>query len=131
MVIRELLKIDHDGPKPWAPKRVKAQWESLEGRTWASEYRSELSGPPEVVGPFLRNATDGLTYPLTILWGLEKLKKDDSWTRKDTLVIHVSFCVLVELVYDCMRALIDSRGNRHGGDVSDGLRGDHAPSAAG
>ncbi|KIP02363.1 hypothetical protein PHLGIDRAFT_130769 [Phlebiopsis gigantea 11061_1 CR5-6] len=87
LVVRELLRMDVDIPPPWAPDRVKARWEPLEGRSWASEYERELPAPPELVGPLLRNATDDLTLPQTILWALEKLNADDAWTRKDTLTL--------------------------------------------
>ena len=94
LVGRELLRMDVDIPPPWAPDRIKAKWESLEGRSWASEYEQELPAPPQVVGPLLRNATDGLTFPQTILWALEKLNSDDAWTKKDTLTVHVYFVYL-------------------------------------
>lgn len=94
MVIRDLLNMDAEGSPPWAPERVKAKWEPLEDRTWASEYADAIPGPPELTTTFMRNATDGLTYPQTILLALEKLNTDDEWTRKDTLSVHVRFLVL-------------------------------------
>jgi splicing suppressor protein 51 len=79
----------------WAPERVLPKWESLEGTTMEQEFGVEMGekhGIPEVARvPWMRAATDGVSMPMTILWALEVLNgKDDSWTKKDTLNIHVS-----------------------------------------
>ena len=89
----------------WAPERVKPEWESLEGRTWEGEYASELQKvglPPPAVGLFLRSATDGLAFPMTILWALEKINTSEAWIKKGTLTIHVRtlhiiFSIFIEL----------------------------------
>ncbi|KAF5360216.1 hypothetical protein D9757_010531 [Collybiopsis confluens] len=82
----------------WAPERVKPKWEALpdEG-AWDAEYggflreekismfgSSEL-GPP--VEPFLRASSDGLSFPLTILYALQNLNKGSM--SRDTLTIHI------------------------------------------
>ncbi|KAL1745784.1 hypothetical protein HDZ31DRAFT_81668 [Schizophyllum fasciatum] len=85
----------------YAPDRTKEKWESLvEDATWESEVgpllceSMQLATPDAVkksmaLGPMLRCATDGLSMPMTILYGLEILNSDDSWTKKHTLSIHV------------------------------------------
>lgn len=78
----------------WAPSRIVDTWTSLSGRTWLTEFESDIVNDlrlpsTEVAGPFLRSASDALSMPMTILWGLEMLNTDDAWTRKDVLTIHV------------------------------------------
>lgn len=92
------------GPFHWAPERTKASWTPLRDTDWEKEYLPELakahSGTPEdVPSELLRAATEGLTLPMTILWVLEQMKGNDtSWTRQETLTIHVRF----QLVRACL-----------------------------
>jgi splicing suppressor protein 51 len=78
----------------WAPERVKAKWTSLKGINWEEEFGQELAQHFSILasslGPFIRGASEGLSMPMSILWALENLNEDDSWTRQDTLIIHVS-----------------------------------------
>ncbi|TRM60620.1 hypothetical protein BD626DRAFT_504661 [Schizophyllum amplum] len=91
-----------EGPSTfqWAPDRQKDQWTSLADANWESEFGVVLSeslqlDTPEAVassrslGPMLHCASDGLSMPMTILYGLENLNSDDTWTTKATLTIHV------------------------------------------
>ncbi|KAK6988684.1 MYND-type domain-containing protein [Favolaschia claudopus] len=79
----------------WAPDRVLPSWSSLEGKTWDSEFADEMRGSVGVpttlsMGPWVRGASDNLTMPMTILYGLEKLNEgDDGWTKKHTLTVHI------------------------------------------
>ncbi|KAG6884773.1 hypothetical protein C0993_008376 [Termitomyces sp. T159_Od127] len=77
----------------WAPERIKPSWESLNNKSWDSEYASgimEAFGlPAAMVGPFVRGASVALSMPMTIIYALERLNSDDQWTRKKTLNIHV------------------------------------------
>lgn len=85
---------DDEGPLRWAPERTLPRWTPLAGKTWDSEFREELQRsvplPPHALAPFLRFASDGLAWPMTIMWGLERLNEGDAWTKKNTLTIHVS-----------------------------------------
>ena len=80
------------GEFKWAPERTKLSWSSLHSLNWG-DYKGDIQEggmlPDNLVEPFLRGATDGLSMPMTILWGLENLNVDDSWTKKETLNIHV------------------------------------------
>ena len=80
------------GEFKWAPERTKPTWTSLKGLDW-NDFRAdvELSWPPEIRAQVLRSATEGLSMPMTILWALENLNDNDSWTRKEILNIQVSF----------------------------------------
>lgn len=92
-VMRARTGNDVEHPGGWAPPRTMVRWESLAGRTWASEYGDILKHAlerPEEVDEFLRFNSEGLTYTMTILWALEKMNKSDGWTRKSSLTIHVS-----------------------------------------
>ncbi|EKM51464.1 uncharacterized protein PHACADRAFT_166026 [Phanerochaete carnosa HHB-10118-sp] len=99
-IVREVMG-GSDEPVRWAPERVKRKWESLDGRTWEGEHAAELQDvglPPLAVGPFLCSATDGLAFPMTILWALEKLNEGDAWTKKAILTIHVLGATQEELM---------------------------------
>ncbi|KAF9067976.1 hypothetical protein BDP27DRAFT_857555 [Rhodocollybia butyracea] len=78
----------------WAPERIKSQWIPLpEVKTWDGEYGDELRnmaggrGPP--LDPFLRGASEGLSFPLTIIYALQSLNDNDEWTSKETLTVHI------------------------------------------
>ena len=95
LILREDLKLDSSDSPPWTPERVKTQWESLEGRSWSSEYEGELDCPSNLKASLLRDASERLTYPQTILWALEKLNTGDTWTKKDTLIVHVGYSLVL------------------------------------
>lgn len=121
-IVREVI-IGSNEPVRWAPERVKDKWESLVGRTWEGEHVADLQNaglPPPAIGPFLRSATDGLAFPMTILWALEKLNDGDAWTKKATLTIHVSFI--------CVWSCFGLRRSAHTGAWSH-RRGAHASHA--
>ena len=124
-----IVSVKSSGPTPVdAPERVLPQWTSLAGCAWAPDYERELPAPPDVVGPFLRNVTDGLTFPLTILWALEKLNEDDAWTSKEVLNVHVRFLVSIS---DGM-LILSAPGTwcfTEGGHAVDAIRRDHAPAS--
>ncbi|KAL0064149.1 hypothetical protein AAF712_008871 [Marasmius tenuissimus] len=81
----------------WGPERHLSKWETLKtgDKCWEEEFGDPLE--KEVVpslGPmppqlFLRNATEGLSMPMTIFYALQQLKPLD-WNRKSSLTIHVS-----------------------------------------
>ena len=82
-----------EGPFMWAPERVKPTWSSLRDLNWndfLDEMKTALPMPEPGIVQLLRAASDGLSLPMTILWGLENLNSDDAWTKKNTLNIHVS-----------------------------------------
>lgn len=79
----------------WAPERLRSRWIPLpEEGDWDKEYGDELrsmaggGGPP--LGPFLRGSSEGLSFPLTILYALQNLNNGDVWTQRKSLTIHVS-----------------------------------------
>ncbi|KAH9476758.1 hypothetical protein JR316_0010673 [Psilocybe cubensis] len=87
----------NEGTFKWAPERTLRAWKSLRGIGW-SDYSDDieqdfggLPGVSELLPTLARAATDGLSMPMTILWALENLNNDDSWTKKDTLNIHVGY----------------------------------------
>ncbi|KAJ6517706.1 hypothetical protein DFH09DRAFT_1332199 [Mycena vulgaris] len=41
------------------------------------------------MAPWIRAVSNNLTLAMTIIYALERLKDDDSWTRKHTLTIHI------------------------------------------
>ncbi|KAF8142555.1 hypothetical protein K438DRAFT_1635355, partial [Mycena galopus ATCC 62051] len=80
----------------WVPERVKSRWVSLEGKTWEGEFDEEICksfGMPAMIPSnstfLLSSASDTLSMPMTILYGLSRLNEDDAWTRKQTLTVHV------------------------------------------
>lgn len=76
----------------WAPERLKPTWSSLQDLNWndfTEDMKRELPMPDNAILELLRAASDALTMPMTILLGLENLNSNDSWTKKDTLNIHV------------------------------------------
>ena len=87
----------------WCPRRIMGFWRSVAGDTsWLPEYTEVFQSEwgahgitmnaADPMGPFkplLRRSTEELSFPMTILWGLEKLYVDDAWTKKKTLTIHV------------------------------------------
>jgi len=106
MDIRFQYSVPETGPFKWAPERAKAKWMPLEqggdGKTcWEKEFGSDLEQAMHgaripVIIPFLRAASIGLSMPMTILYALQKLNgEDESWTKKDTLIIHVSLRLLL------------------------------------
>ncbi|KAJ6505875.1 hypothetical protein C8R47DRAFT_1102677 [Mycena vitilis] len=82
---------DASGNMVWFPDRVKHTWVSLEGQSWNGEYHDELRKLFPHLDPSIMMAavSDTLTLPMTILHGLSKLSKDDTWTKKQTLVVHI------------------------------------------
>jgi splicing suppressor protein 51 len=86
---------DGSGDFIWAPDRVKAAWNSLDGKSWEEEFGAELRASVGVpvalpMAPWIRAVSDTLTMTMTILHALEVLNDgDDSWTRKHTLTVHV------------------------------------------
>ncbi|KAJ7225071.1 hypothetical protein B0H12DRAFT_1060134 [Mycena haematopus] len=85
---------DASGVFIWAPERIKPAWVSLVGLSWEGEFGDEMRksvGVPAQLpmAPWIRAASDNLTMPMTILYGLEKLTDGDAWTRKHTLTIHI------------------------------------------
>jgi len=102
-----------EGPFMWAPERVKPTWSSLRDLNWndfLDEMKTALPMPEPGIVQLLRAASDALSLPMTILWGLENLNSDDTWTKKDTLNIHVS---LLERTYlPILIHLVGSRGGR-------------------
>ena len=82
------------GEFKWAPERTKPVWTSLKNIDW-TDFQEEFNVafnelPKPLLEPMFRAATEALSMPMTILWALENLNSDDSWTRKSTLNIHVS-----------------------------------------
>lgn len=84
-------------PPVYCPERVKDKWKSLKGASWKSEYAALLNAeangvmPMTMLAPYVRAISDNLSFPMTILRGLDVLYDDDAWSRKDTLTIHVVF----------------------------------------
>ncbi|PPQ95961.1 hypothetical protein CVT26_016127 [Gymnopilus dilepis] len=84
------------GEFKWAPERTVASWTPLREADW-SDYKAGLAEAfdsaaamgQEFVKALLRGASENLSMPMTILWGLENLHPDDAWTKKDVLNIHV------------------------------------------
>lgn len=84
-----------DPPFLWAPERTLGMWRLVEPN-WAAQFEDELKkelrgSVPDGLSlePWLRAASDSLSFPMSILWALEKLNADDGWTKKETLNIHV------------------------------------------
>lgn len=78
----------------WAPERVKPGWTSLQNISWEGEFGPDLAQqfhiPVSAVGSWIRAASKSLSMPMTALWALENINKDDAWTLQDTLTIHVT-----------------------------------------
>ncbi|KAJ7022561.1 hypothetical protein C8F04DRAFT_1048921 [Mycena alexandri] len=78
----------------WIPKHVKSGWVSLEGLSWQGEFAGEIRksfGMPAAlpITFLITAASDTLSMPMTILYGLGKLNNDDDWTQKRTLTVHI------------------------------------------
>ncbi|KAJ7681930.1 hypothetical protein DFH06DRAFT_1029771 [Mycena polygramma] len=75
------------------PTRLKSVWTSLAGLSWDTALddalHSTLQPSDRVRSIWLRSASESLTRVMTILYALEKMHDSDSWTRKDTLTIHI------------------------------------------
>ncbi|KAJ7660619.1 hypothetical protein B0H14DRAFT_3077508 [Mycena olivaceomarginata] len=87
--------LDRQGQLLWVPGRVKSRWVSLEGKTWEGEFEEEICksyGMPATIPSsstfLISSASDTLSMPMTILYGLSKLNEDDGWTRKQKLTVH-------------------------------------------
>ncbi|KAJ7354196.1 hypothetical protein DFH08DRAFT_854386 [Mycena albidolilacea] len=88
--------LDRQGQLLWVPGRVKSRWVSLEGKTWEGEFDEEICksfGMPVTIPSsstfLISSASDTLSMPMAILYGLSKLNEDDGWTRKQKLTVHV------------------------------------------
>ncbi|KAJ7873967.1 hypothetical protein B0H13DRAFT_2669175 [Mycena leptocephala] len=88
--------LDRRGQLLWVPGRVKSRWVSVEGKTWEGEFDEEICksyGMPVTIPSsstfLISSASDTLSMPMTILYGLSKLNEDDGWTRKQKLTVHV------------------------------------------
>lgn len=89
------------GRVSWTPKRINSSWVPLFNTSWVPEYslavKQEDLGLPAVFEDFksifFQQVTENLTYPLTILWGLENLLPEQdvwtNWTKKRVLQIHI------------------------------------------
>ncbi|KAK7026781.1 hypothetical protein VNI00_015439 [Paramarasmius palmivorus] len=84
----------------WAPERTKASWEPLKTGNgqgnWEAEFEEDLkkgfgdaAATPMAFMPFLRGSSEGLSFPMTILYGLQTLKSGDEWTKQKKLTVHV------------------------------------------
>ncbi|KAF8881428.1 hypothetical protein CPB84DRAFT_1687229 [Gymnopilus junonius] len=84
------------GEFTWRPERIFASWSSVRDIDWANyeyglyqAFKSYNSMGKRFMDAMLRAASENLSMPLTILWGLEVLNgDDDTWTKKDVLDIH-------------------------------------------
>ncbi|KAJ7473006.1 hypothetical protein B0H11DRAFT_2282779 [Mycena galericulata] len=86
--------LDRQRQLVWVPERVKSVWVSLKGASWEDEFGDEVRKSfgipaPDPIRFLIDAASDTLSMPMTILYGLEKLNDDDGWTRKHTLTIHI------------------------------------------
>ncbi|KAJ7916401.1 hypothetical protein B0H13DRAFT_1871289 [Mycena leptocephala] len=86
--------LDRQRPLVLIPKRVKPVWVSLKGEFWQGEFSDEVRKSFGMPAPLpitflITAASDTLSMPMTILYGLEKLSDDDGWTRKNTSTIHI------------------------------------------
>ncbi|KAJ7111065.1 hypothetical protein C8R44DRAFT_259777 [Mycena epipterygia] len=86
--------LDRQRQLVWIPKGVKSVWVSLKGVFWEGEFGDEVrksfgTPAPLPITFLITAASDTLSMPMTILYGLEKLNDDDGWTRKHTLTIHI------------------------------------------
>ncbi|KAF9528729.1 hypothetical protein CPB83DRAFT_853653 [Crepidotus variabilis] len=93
----------NQGEFMWAPERTAAQWKSLKDIAW-TEFRpylveADLPIPPEALDQMLHSATEGLSMPMTILWALENLYNNETWTKKETLVIDILGAASKELQF--------------------------------
>jgi len=96
------------GPFEWAPERVIEEQIPLQNTSWEKEFGEliskafsleEMGGPIRRVAPsFLRSATNALSLPMSILWGLQQLSPEGEWRTKEELTIHVSFLVVAILL---------------------------------
>ncbi|KAJ7033231.1 hypothetical protein C8F04DRAFT_1039603 [Mycena alexandri] len=78
----------------WISRRVKSGWVSLDGLSWQDEFDGEIRKsfgiPATSPSTFLlAAASDTLSMPMTILYGLSKFNNDDGWTRKHALTVHI------------------------------------------
>ncbi|RDB18193.1 putative protein MSS51, mitochondrial [Hypsizygus marmoreus] len=91
--LREIMLQANAGEFRWAPERVKPAWVSLKGSNWEKEFGTDIMEAfrvsEDALGTWLRAVSEGLTMPMTILSALEIVNNDDSWTRRDTLTIHI------------------------------------------
>ncbi|RDB18194.1 hypothetical protein Hypma_000529 [Hypsizygus marmoreus] len=90
----EFIQRTKAGAFVWAPQKPHTKWTSLKGKTWKTEFGADLANQFKVsgdkLGAWIRAASDGLSMPMSILWSLETLNgSNDSWTRQETLDIHI------------------------------------------
>jgi len=85
------------GEFQWAPERTLPEFKKLRSAGWNEEFMPNVArdfGRIPSMTPLLdcvlRGATESLSMPMTILFALENLHSNDSWTKMDTLDIHVS-----------------------------------------
>jgi mitochondrial splicing suppressor protein 51 len=75
------------------PRNVATSWRSLQDTTWDGIFKvtEEMKEDPEErILSNIREESEWMSMPLSILYGLEMLKPDLAWTEKDSLLLHVS-----------------------------------------
>jgi hypothetical protein len=78
----------------WIPAQINNSWTSVKGLTWAGAFQAQLESEfPAARGKesnvWMRRMSDILSMPMTVLYGLEFLRADLDWAKKDILTIHV------------------------------------------
>lgn len=96
----------------YIPERVKEKWEGMGGMSWEGEYVPLLEQEgfegmlPMGMSTWIRAMSEEMSFPMTVLMGMEILYgKEDAWTRKETLVVHVGsvLCALSHYTNSTLR----------------------------
>lgn len=73
-------------------ERMRMEMETGEKQVWdevhAGGDRDEVEYGDRI-SVRVREASIGLSMPMSILWALENMNEGDEWTRRDTLTVHV------------------------------------------
>ncbi|KAH9481764.1 hypothetical protein JR316_0006291 [Psilocybe cubensis] len=103
-------------PLDWSPEHIQPSWVSLRNTNWHKLLYSDLKSDMATnyglrmsdaqLMPILRGATENLSMSMTILWALELLNTDTSWTKKSALNIHILGVTIAELVAIDMEELL-------------------------
>ncbi|KAJ7718655.1 hypothetical protein B0H16DRAFT_1337352 [Mycena metata] len=93
----------------WIPPRTGNAWISVQKLTWTETFQLQLESEfPAARGAefnvWMRRFSEILSMPMTVLYGLELLNTTLDWVKKHTLVIHVHFKALYNVI--CFETLL-------------------------
>jgi len=102
------------GPFRWFPTMIKTLWTPLKDHHWFNlkgPYLTEMKPAATDIKDAdvrFRAASEALSIPMTILYALEMLNEDISWTKNGTLHLHVRTSFLSQGDADSIEQVLGS-----------------------